>query len=540
MTEQQGPPSAATFRIALGFAADLQAGKRPLIELALDSVPPSEWAPLLHSLLIAEINARRARGEVPLRREYLPRFPAHTHVVRAVFPESTGASSSLDTVRMVAVSEPPPRKASTGVRASLRRWWWTVGIALVAATTAALLVPTRRPVTLTPGPAAEPKSLPPGLGRPDLLLHPPTDDPERALAEWVIALGGRGTLALSNGGRRTFGDEVPLPRGKFAVTGVSLPPESAALWAEDDLERFRGRTSLVALRLYHSAALTDAALTPLGELPLTSLELDGTVRVGGRTVAGFQRLKSLSLLSVPQLDDEDMAAIGKLARLESLAVDSPRITPKGLAALKNPALRSLVLGEHVGVRPDHIRVLQGLPLEEFESHAGMTDNAFLELAVAHNLKRVRVRQTTLTDESLKAVLGLGRLEELRIVGSAITGPGLEHLEERTDLRILDLTDGKVEDAGLAPLAILTNVRELRLANCPITDQGVTIISQIDGVQTLDLGGTEITDTSLKTLRKHPTLKELVLTNTRATIDWVRDFERATPNCRVVWSPRRGR
>jgi hypothetical protein len=319
---------------------------------------------------------------------------------------------------------------------------------------------------------------------------------------------------------------------------VSLPPEAAALWAEDDLERLRGRARLTSVRLHHSAALTDAALTPLVELPLTSLELHGTVRVSGRMLAGFPKLESLSLLSVPDFGDEDLAVIGRLARLESLAVDSPRISPRGLATLKNPGLRSLVLGEHVAVRPDHVRVLQGLPLEEFESHAGMTDEAFLEFAVVHSLKRVRLRRTTLTDESLKAVLGLGHLEELRIVGSAITGSGLEHLEERTDLRVLDLANGKVEDAGLAPLAVLTNLSELRLTNCPITDQGVTIISQIDGLQTLDVSGTEITDTSLKTLRKHPTLKELNLTNTRATIDWVRDFERATPHCRVVWSPRR--
>ena len=27
-------------------------------------------------------------------------------------------------------------------------------------------------------------------------------------------------------------------------------------------------------------------------------------------------------------------------------------------------------------------------------------------------------------------------------------------------------------------------------------------------------------------------------NTHASADWVRDFERVTPNCRVVWSPRK--
>jgi len=539
MTEQVSPPSAATVQIALRFAADLQAGKRPLIELALDSTPRVDWGPLLHSLLIAEVNARRARAEVPLLREYLPRFPAHTDVVRAVFPEPTASFSAHDTVRLAPVTPPPAGQPSCSSRTPhWRRWSAVAAIALIAGAAAALLMPTSRPTSRTPSPTSAPKASPPITSRPNLLLKSPTSDSERDLAEWITALGGRGTLVLANGGRRTFGEEVPLPKGKFSVTGVWLPPEAAALWAEDDLERLRGRTKLTSVRLFHSAAITDAALTPLKELPLASLELHGTVRVSGRILTSFPKLESLSLLSVPHFGDEDMAAIGKLARLESLAVDSPRIKPSGLAALKNPGLRSLVLGDHVTVRPDHIRVLQGLPLEEFESHSGMTDEAFLELAVVHNLKRVRLHRTTLTDDSLKAVLGLGHLEELRIVGSAITGSGLENLEERTDLRILDLTDGKVGDEELAPLAILTNLRELRLANCPISDQGVTIVSHIDDLQTLDLSGTEITDTSLKTLRKLATLKELILTNTRATIDWVRDFERARPECRVVWSPRR--
>src|SRR5262245_47592755 len=294
MTEPVSPPSAATVRIALRFATDLQAGKQPLIEVALDSTPRTEWGPLLHSLLIAEVNARRGRGETPLLREYLPRFPAHTDVVRAVVPESTGASSSLDTVRMVPVARPPARESSRSARASHRhRWWTVVGIALVAATMAALLVPTRRPTTRSTGPAAAPKSMPPSAGRPNLLLKLPTNDPERDLAEWVTAIGGRGTLVLSNGGRRTFGEEVLLPKESFAVTGVSLPPEAATLWAEDDLERLRGRTKLTSLRLYHAAALTDAALKPLKDLPLISLELHGTARVSGRTLASFQKLESL-------------------------------------------------------------------------------------------------------------------------------------------------------------------------------------------------------------------------------------------------------
>src|SRR4051812_14115759 len=87
MSERATAPSIASTTIALRFVADIQAGKRPSIEAALDSAPKSEWPTLLHSLLIAEVNSRMARGEVPLLREYLPRFPTHAAIVRSVLPD---------------------------------------------------------------------------------------------------------------------------------------------------------------------------------------------------------------------------------------------------------------------------------------------------------------------------------------------------------------------------------------------------------------------------------------------------------------------
>ena len=80
-------------RIVRRFEAALKAGKRPSIEDALDSAAKAEWTDLLRTLLTAEVNARRARGETPLAHEYLPRFPAHTNVVLSLFPDAAAAHS---------------------------------------------------------------------------------------------------------------------------------------------------------------------------------------------------------------------------------------------------------------------------------------------------------------------------------------------------------------------------------------------------------------------------------------------------------------
>jgi Leucine-rich repeat (LRR) protein len=168
----------------------------------------------------------------------------------------------------------------------------------------------------------------------------------------------------------------------------------------------------------------------------------------------------------------------------------------------------------------------------------MSDDAFLEFAVFAQLKRFRLQRTTITDAGLKVVLGLGMLEELQMTGSSVAGPGLEHLEERKGLKILDLSGSKLDDAATEKLLALPALREVRLAGCTISDQGVMFLAQIDNLQVLDLTGTRITDIAIGILKKHPTLKLLILTNTGVTAAAIADFERATPNCRAMGGAKR--
>lgn len=606
MSDRPSNPSPATTAAAMQFVTDLMAGRRPSIEAALDAVPPAEWPGLLHSLLIAEVNDRRSRGEYPLAREYLPRFPAHANVVRAVLPDVPV------TGRLVSVSGPAPAPAAVPrpaapvpppVQPAVTVAWYAEPSAVppVAPAAVPLAVPISGPVPAAvvlprafedfapePDPAPSqarrprkkrrlrlaagallllaggtvayltiprgrttenPQPPPDGKGpvvvsqapkaAPKLKLPPPSGDPERDLGEWVLALGGTGTLSLEAGGRRPFTADAPLPKGKFAITGLALPPEAAARWTAADLERLRGRPALASVQLHHPAALTDAALEPLTGLPLRVLELHGNpVEVTGASVAKFPELETLTLMSAPNFGDADLAAVGKLPKLKSFAVNTPKLTPAGFKELKNPQLRSLTFGEAVALTANHVRLMLGLPLEELESGAGMTDDAFLEFAVFPNIRRFRLRKTALTDAGLKTVVGLGKLEELVIDGSNVTGPGLDHLAERPGLKVLDLSRSKLTDEAVAKLIALPNLRELRLAGCPLSDQCVMLLAQLDALQILDLGETRVTDAALGILKKHQTLKSLILTGTKVTPAAARDFEQATPNCKVVLGTRK--
>jgi hypothetical protein len=515
---------------------------------------------------------------VPLAREYLPRFPAHAAVVRAVVPDVPVPGRFVSVTGGPPAPPPPPPApvpapvaavpaavplaqpvpAAVPLAVVLTRQYdefaldpepgpvrprrrrrgrlvlVAVGLLAVVGVVLALTLPPGRTDDPDPPPDPNAPAVAGGKGkRPKFDPKKASVDPERDLAQWVLDVGGRGTLVLEAGPRRPFAPEVPLPKGKFVVTGLSLPPEAAGQWAADDLERLRGRDKVASVVLHHPTALTDEALEPLAGLPLRVLELHGSpVRVTAATLARFPELETLTLFAAPEFSDADAAAVGKLPRLTTFAVDSPKLTAAGLKELKNPLLRSLTFGPAVVPTAQHVRTLQTLPLEHYESHAGMTDDAFLEFAVFQPIRRIRLRQTTLTDPALKAVAGLGRLEEFQVIGSNVTGPGLEFVAERTGLKVLDLSGGKVTDAGVEKLLPLPALRELRLAGCPVTDQGVRFLAELEGLQVLDLARTAVTDQGLGILKMHPTLKSLVLTGTPVTPAAVQEFVVATPNCKV--------
>jgi hypothetical protein len=564
LSRRRTAPSRTATQVALQFVADVYAGGRPSIEAALDEAPPAEWAGLLRALLIAEVNARRARGEVPTARDYLARFPAHTAIVRTILPElpppapdppplAAGQVGYPESPAELVRSESDPPTAASAQAASVeppvaevptvsrpprarRRRRWVGGAILMMAAVLAAVLPRLMPVdgpTPTPPPAPAPVPKP----APKVVPKVAPTDPERDLAEWVLGLGGHGTVLPKTSSRRLFSAEAPLPKNRFAVTAVVLPPEAAGRWTPADLERLRGRDKLSALELHSASDLTEAALSPLAGSPLRTVELDAPVRAPGQFFASFTDLEWLALPHAPDFSDADLAALSGLARLSALSINSPKLTLKGFEGLQCPALRSLTLGPDVAVTPDYVRVLQRLPLEQFECAAEMTDDAFIEFALFPEMRRVRLHHAPLTDSALRAVIGLGKLEEFRAIGTSVTGPGLEHVAERKGLRVLDLTGARLTNDSLGPLLGMPALKELRLAGNPITDDGAFILAQLDGIETLDLGETGLTDAALRALAKHLTLKTLIATQTRVTAAGVRDFEAQTPGCKVVYGKR---
>ena len=83
-----------------------------------------------------------------------------------------------------------------------------------------------------------------------------------------------------------------------------------------------------------------------------------------------------------------------------------------------------------------------------------------------------------------------------------------------DLRGLALDSTRVTDDGLRHLAGLHRLDWLRLSRARVTDDGLRHLTQLESLQRLELQETEVTDAGLAHLRRLTSLKFIDLYGTR--------------------------
>lgn len=148
-------------------------------------------------------------------------------------------------------------------------------------------------------------------------------------------------------------------------------------------------------------------------------------------LAHLQALKSLRRLVLEErMNDEELAWLQSLNKLEFLRLDKPELSGSGLSHLESMTkLETLEIWGGYRVKDQQLVPLEGL--------AG--------------LRRLCVANTPIGDAALRHVRGPRRLESLDLRSTGITDAGLEHLKALSSLRILELSHTKVTEAGVADL-----------------------------------------------------------------------------------------
>ena len=156
---------------------------------------------------------------------------------------------------------------------------------------------------------------------------------------------------------------------------------------------------------------------------------------------------------------------------------------------------------------------------------GARENLLPHVGRLAHLGTLRLDGSTVTDQGLKSLDGLARLESLTLVRSRIGKGGFAHLAGLKNLQIVNLEGTKVDDHdALASLDGLTALTELNLGGTPMTDAGMSSLWGLSKLQDLNLNRTTISDAGLSQLANVTSLARLSLNGTRVSSEGLANLE----------------
>lgn len=162
----------------------------------------------------------------------------------------------------------------------------------------------------------------------------------------------------------------------------------------------------------------------------------------------------------------------------------------------------------------------------------LTDEGLKSLVQMPRLERLYVDHTSITDEGLKLLPPLSRLEVLVLSHCPITGDGLAEIKRLSTLRTLNLKGCAIKDEDLAPIASLGDLEVLVLAKTQIAGPGLEFVGDLDRLRVLNLNDTNVDDASLTHLEGMPSLRMLYVRNTKVTKKGVDQLDPTLNSCAI--------
>lgn len=259
----------------------------------------------------------------------------------------------------------------------------------------------------------------------------------------ALATAGVDDVFLSVSGGRTLTDAALAVIGDLAGvaaldlhTSVFGSPHFTARGAA----HLRRMTMLEELN-FHGRLATDAVLREIAGIPrLRALHCQDIASgdEGFAALGGCVTLESLGARVCPRVTDRGLAALAQLPRLSRLGLGGPRLTDAALAPLADVAaieeLTPILFGDEAFA---HIARLPRLAKLTNMYNRATTDGATRHLRAHARLDHYSAFGTQITDESLRILADLPRLESLEFENCAgITDDGLRAIARLPRLRRL--------------------------------------------------------------------------------------------------------
>lgn len=219
-------------------------------------------------------------------------------------------------------------------------------------------------------------------------------------------------------------------------------------------------------------------------------------------------------LSRQDLSTADVDILSRLPSLELLNLAECRLRNANLRAWGDLAALKGLFVWGCDLDDDQLAFVARLPRVQFVE---ITKSSFGDAGLAHlrglPLRRLDISETKVTDAGLAHLSGMQTLERLFANGTQIRGPGLEQLSGLPALTSLELRQTPIAAEGLEHLAALPALMYLELDSTQVNDEGVLRLAAVRSLKDLGLAETPVQGHTLAALRNLPQLERLQLNAT---------------------------
>jgi len=197
-------------------------------------------------------------------------------------------------------------------------------------------------------------------------------------------------------------------------------------------------------------------------------------------------------LAYTAISDEDLKAVGSVARLETLNISYTSLSDKGLAYLKQAQEVS--------------STLKSLDV----SSTSISNEGLLFLSELKGLERVRASKCGVNDAGVDYLARIKTLKEAALSFTNMTDQSLAALSSLPGLESLSVNSTRITDVGMLSVSRMSSLKVLNIGSTSVTDKGINAISALPQLDTLYLFETKISDEGLIDLAKFKQLKKLFL------------------------------
>lgn len=317
---------------------------------------------------------------------------------------------------------------------------------------------------------------------------------ERLCVHWLEKITGRGVGYLRAMPQLKALDITSAAFTETDLAGITAMPNlehvvlphcafsDAAIGRLASLEHLR----YLGVNCSDNSPLTDKALLAVSRMhELEELYIGGTgfTNEGITPLQHLDHLRALHLAFWRGLDNDTLKLLSQFRALRELSwSSSDRVTMSGLSALNDLVGLSNLSAD--GVRQDH----KGLDLSQLKNLTS------LRITLRHQTRKVGDGFVTTSDvfhdSDLACLTGLTDLETLSLYGRGIGDEGMAHLAPLTRVKYLDIVgSAELTDEGLKALADMHRLDCLRIYQSRISEQGLETLYSLKTIHILDIRST---------------------------------------------------